>query len=185
MRTLRIFNKGFTLIELLVVVSIIGVLSSIVIGSLQNARIKATNTRKNSIAYDYQIALELYFNDHGKYPDPGSNSTFCLGDYPTDNCWVGTNAENTTLNAALAPYIPSLPADTTPTMYNFGGFSFNYWGIIYRCVNQDVSASGRCTNYQIYWFINLENQTCPGDIPLKSQGGITQCALPPSPYYTI
>lgn len=63
-------NKGFTLIELLVVVAIIGILSSVVLASLNTARAKARDAKRLSDMRQMQIALELYYDSFGKYPDP-------------------------------------------------------------------------------------------------------------------
>ena len=61
-------NKGFPLIELLVVVAIIGLLSSIVLSSLNNARISARDTRRISDMKNISTALELFYSTYGRYP---------------------------------------------------------------------------------------------------------------------
>lgn len=62
-------NKGFTLIELLVVIAIIGILSSVVLSSLNTARAKARDAKRLSDMHQMQIALDLYYNTFGQYPD--------------------------------------------------------------------------------------------------------------------
>lgn len=62
-------RKGFTLIELLVVISIIGLLSSIVLASLNSARMKARDARRLQDMSQIQKALALYYDKYGQYPD--------------------------------------------------------------------------------------------------------------------
>ncbi|MDB5238897.1 MAG: gspG [Candidatus Parcubacteria bacterium] len=63
-------QKGFTLIELLVVLSIIGMLASIVLVSVNEARDKAYLGRAKQELYTIWTALELYQSEHnGQYPD--------------------------------------------------------------------------------------------------------------------
>lgn len=65
-------NKGFTLIELLVVISIIGLLSSVVLVSLNSSRVKARNSRRVSDVNQISKALELFFNTNFSYPTSNS-----------------------------------------------------------------------------------------------------------------
>lgn len=65
-------EKGFTLIELLVVVGIVGILSSVVISSLSEARAKARDSRRKSDLNQIRIALSMYFNEKGNYIESGS-----------------------------------------------------------------------------------------------------------------
>lgn len=75
------FKKyGFTLVELLVVIAIIGLLASVVLISLNRARMKARDARRISDIRQLQIALSLYYSDYNFYP--GNNNQW----YDQDGC---------------------------------------------------------------------------------------------------
>lgn len=92
-------GRGFTLIELLVVIAIIGLLSSIVLASLNSARVRGENARRLSDMRQIQNALEMYASaNNGNYPNLGWSYA----------CNAGSWAN---LQTALAPYLPQLPRD--------------------------------------------------------------------------
>lgn len=60
-------KRGFTLIELLVVISIIGLLSSVVLTSLNQARTKARVVALKQELIQFRTLMELEFLDKGSY----------------------------------------------------------------------------------------------------------------------
>ncbi len=61
---IKMKKKGFTLIELLVVIAIIGLLASIVLVSLQSARLKASDAKLKSEMANLRTAASIYYTEH-------------------------------------------------------------------------------------------------------------------------
>ncbi len=102
-------SKGFTLIELLVVIAIIGILASIVLASLNSARVKARDARRLADIDAIKKALTIYNNDNNKYVVSAATTTMS-----------GADAVSAALIAAGT--ITTVPADPqTPT------YDYKYW----------------------------------------------------------
>ncbi|MFA4890514.1 MAG: type II secretion system protein [Candidatus Paceibacterota bacterium] len=98
-------NKGFTLIELLVVIAIIGILSSVVLASLNSARKKSRDARRISDLKQIQLALEMYAD--------ASGSLYPAGDYATAMGLLKTGG--------FFPQIPVDPLNAGNNVYKYTG----------------------------------------------------------------
>ena len=80
-------DTGFTLIELLVVVAIISLLTSVVLASVNAAKVKGRDARRLQDLREVRNALELYISNNNSYPAPYANTFYWI----SDNNYPGTS----------------------------------------------------------------------------------------------
>lgn len=98
-------EKGFTLIELLVVISIIGLLASVILVSLNGARVKARDAKRAADLKQLITALELYFDTNNSYPSTSGNLVDDCSDY-------GINGVQTALSGLVSGgFLSKIPKD--------------------------------------------------------------------------
>lgn len=88
-------ERGFTLIELLVVIAIIGILSSVVLASLNTARSKGTDAKIQSEIRSIAVNAEIYYDNN------------------TNSYGPDADACNEGLFAATSPNIAQIVSDLT------------------------------------------------------------------------
>ncbi len=99
-------KKGFTLIELLVVIAIIGILTGIIIASLNGARANSRDGKRLSDIAQLQLALESYFDACKQYP-PANSSNYL------DGGAAGSTGPGCPSGVNLNTFIPSVPVAPT------------------------------------------------------------------------
>lgn len=110
-------KKGFTLIELLVVIAIIGILASIVLVSLGNAREKARNVRIQADLSQVRSLAEMILDDtQGLYDDLCDGAVLCTAvpaNCPANNFTTQLTTINDDINAQNG-------AEVVPACYAVG-----------------------------------------------------------------
>ncbi len=123
-------ERAFTLVELLVVIAIIGILATIVLVSLNTARIRARDTKRLGDIRQIQLALELFADSHNQvYPQADMYSTTACGTgvacglASSDSCGtrqcLSTVPRDPTGTPAPQYWYNYSPA-TNPTLYHLG-----------------------------------------------------------------
>ena len=143
-------NKGFTLIELLVVIAIIGILSSVVLASLNSARQKSRDARRIADIKQIQLALELYFDSSRSYPvgaESGANFTGMAPTYiatiPVDPTNLATGYQYKSLTAGATP----TDCTASPCNYYHLGASMEESGNTALTGDRDLGALGITDNF--------------------------------------
>lgn len=133
-------SHGFTLIELLVAMGIIGIITTgllIAVNPVEQLR-KSRDAKRVDALNQIKTALELYYQDYGRYPPRSIGTTYQIVDASnpgTPISWGGT----------WSPYMQTVPTDP-------GGKPFRYW------VDESTNGQG----YAIYASLDRAELACGG-----------------------
>lgn len=171
MKIINSRKRGFTLIELLVVVSIIGLLASVVLASLNTARGKARDAKRRSELHQLAIALEFYYDKYGRYPVSAPNcggqsgDTYCRDNQgtPTNNNWI----------PGLNEFMPTMPHNPNPPAAP--GWVYHYYAPV---------------GGTQYWLMtkleNLSSDTCGGGAVYRwLDNSFDWCLIDPTNNYKV
>ena len=157
-------GRGFTLIELLVVIAIIGILSSVVLASLNDARTKSRDAKRIADLKQVQLALELYFDANGSYP--------------------------TAMSAVSPTYMATVPADplaghaytyaaigsaSTCTSYHLGAALEQATNTVLQSDTDAAVNAGLCTGSTDFTGLSANAASCNATAGTAQPGGTEVC----------
>ncbi|MFY9457696.1 MAG: type II secretion system protein [Candidatus Spechtbacterales bacterium] len=122
-------GQGFTLIELMVVITIIGILASIVLVSLDSARVKARDVRRLADLRQVVLGLEFYTDEYRHFPPIGAATTAAARWQKLKECLEGQAAcADNSQSVQIMAIVPQDPLGTGTFQYDYspnasqGGF---------------------------------------------------------------
>lgn len=119
-------RKGFTIVELLIVIVVIAILAAISLVAYNGVQQRARDSQRKADVAAIVKALELYYNDKGRYPGTPDET----GGSSTINSGWSTTADSSWRNmvSALEPYAKGIGSDpiSTPGAKMTEGIGYNY-----------------------------------------------------------
>ncbi|MFZ5376874.1 MAG: prepilin-type N-terminal cleavage/methylation domain-containing protein [Patescibacteria group bacterium] len=146
-------QAGFTLIEILVVIVIIGLLATIGASNFRSSQIKSRDAKRKADLKHVSEALEMFYNDHGTYPDPNvadgrlSDETGAVID------WGGEFSD--TQGTIYMTVLPEDPTATNSYYYDPRVNSYQLYARLENAQDRDIPAEG-----MVYSDTDCGVQTC-------------------------
>ncbi len=169
-------NRAFTLIEVIVVVSLISILAATVIANMSQSSAVSRDAQRKADLRNVQQALELYRQEHGRYP-AGCNGTGWSGQIGTSYaCPSGASdyIRGTTDKPFTPKYLSVLPVDPKKGSGDYGYvYRTNTEGTVYKFVARKSIES---TTYNSY---GHEFQAC--EVIPDPSGQLRSLVMPISP----
>jgi prepilin-type N-terminal cleavage/methylation domain-containing protein len=164
-------DKGFTLIELLVVVAIISLLTAVTLASLNTARARGQDAKVLAEYKQIQIAMEMFYNEHGRYPGVGTinGGNFCI----TNGCTLlGASLPSLVSQISAFNYKSNLVENTSSLFDQFAAvFS-------YQASSNISLGNSKGFIYSIPTLLAQQSGTQPSIIfPLTGQNAVKQATV--------
>lgn len=173
-------GAGFTLLEMLTVISIISLIINSVFAAVSIARTKAQDVKRIHDLQQISKALEMYYDDHGKYPD---TSVIDEDDHYFD---FASDWNTHTFLEVLVPdyFISHVPKDPSKKPGEGGGAFWNFIAPNHPNLNYAYGATNDGKSYMLVTQLETPNHplsvqnTCEGrwtggwptpETPIKTQ----------------
>jgi len=133
-------QRGFTLMELLIVIVLLGILATLGLSSFKSSQTKSRDAKRKGDLKGISTALEIYYNDKGKYPNDSADGKIM-------GCGVGDVLEcpwgGQFVDSNNTQYMPILVKDPTRGRHYFydvagGNQSYQIYARLENTLDNDV-----------------------------------------------
>lgn len=142
---MKLARRGFTLIELMVTISIISLIASIILASLNDARARARDAKRLADIHNLKNAVHLYYSGNNSYPLMAANDS-AGWDVSNVGSFIqipeqfsdpqNSDPYHTYYYRTAPPFPPSCPATTQAVIHFWTEKQMAQLGNYIQCVGQ-------------------------------------------------